>query len=119
MFIFVYLCITFHYLEYNIYKVYTIISGDDIMNENRMGGLHVTTTAQKWGGSTGIRIPQHIAKKYGIVPGTKVQVSDDGEKVVLIPIKDKPTLEELVAKCTPENSHEEIDFGGATGRELI
>lgn len=89
------------------------------MNENSKGGCLMTTTAQKWGGSTGIRIPQHIAKKYNIVPGTKVQISDDGEKIVLNPEREKPTLEELVAKCTPENSHEEIDFGGPTGRELI
>ncbi|WP_373895202.1 AbrB/MazE/SpoVT family DNA-binding domain-containing protein [Virgibacillus natechei] len=64
-------------------------------------------TAQKWGEGAGVRIPQPIAKKYNIVPGTKVQVSDDGEKVILKPVKDKPTLEELLAKCTPENSHEE------------
>src|SRR5699024_6117494 len=111
--------IIFQHIGYNIYKIYTKPHGDDIMNENSMGGFHMTTTAQKWGGSTGVRIPQHIAKKYDIVPGTKVQVSDDGGKVVLNPVKDKPTLEELVAKCTPENSHEEIDFGGPTGRELI
>lgn len=79
----------------------------------------MTTTAQKWGGSTGVRIPQHIAKKYGIVPGTQVQVSDDGERVVINPVKNKPTLEELVAKCTPESSHEEIHFGGPVGRELL
>lgn len=89
------------------------------MKENSKGGFPMTTTAQKWGGSTGVRIPQHIAKKYNIVPGTKVQVSDDGEKIVLTPEKDKPTLKELVAKCTPESSHEEIDFGGPIGRELI
>lgn len=89
------------------------------MNVNNKGGFRMTTTAQKWGGSTGVRIPQHIAKKYGIVPGTQVQVSDDGEKIVINPVKDKPTLEELVAKCTPENSHEEVDFGGSVGRELL
>ncbi len=89
------------------------------MNVNDEGEFHMTTTAQKWGGSIGVRIPQSIAKKYGIVNGAKVQISDDGEKITLKPVKDKPTLEELVAKCTPENSHEEIDFGGPVGRELI
>lgn len=89
------------------------------MNENSIAGPHMTTTAQKCGECTGVRIPQHIAKKYGIVPGTKVQVLDDGEKIVLNPVKDKPTLEDLVKKCTPESSHEEIDFGGPIGRELI
>lgn len=53
----------------------------------------MTTTAHKWGGSTGVRIPQHLAKKYNITPGTKIEMSDDGEKIVLIPKQDKPTLE--------------------------
>ena len=113
------LCITFSFSQHNIYKVYTSMSGDDIMNKKSKGGVPMTTTAQKWGGSTGVRIPHHLAKKYNIAPGTRIQVTDDGEKIVLKPEENKPTLEELVAKCTPENSHEEIDFGGPTGRELI
>lgn len=84
------------------------------MNEGSMG-----TTAQKWGGSIGIRIPHHLAKKYGIVSGVRIQISDDGEKIVLNPVKDKPTLEELAEKCTPEESYEEIDFGGPVGKENI
>ncbi len=77
------------------------------------------TKAQKWGGSLGVRIPQHLAKKYNITPGTKIQIRDEGEKIVLLPKRDKPTLEELLAKCTPETSHEEIDYGGPVGRELF
>jgi hypothetical protein len=30
----------------------------------------------------------------------------------------KPTLEELLEKCTPENRHEEIDFGEPVGKEI-
>lgn len=89
------------------------------MKESGRKGCHMTTTAQKWGGSIGVRIPHHLAKKYGIADGTKIQVSDDGTKISLNTIKDKPTLEELVKKCTPENSHDDIDFGGPVGRELI
>jgi len=80
------------------------------MNENDIGEFHMNTTAQKSDGSIGIRIPHHIAKKYGIVSGIWIQITDDGEKIVLNPVKDKPTLEELVAKCTLEGNHEEIDF---------
>lgn len=32
--------------------------------------------------------------------------------------RNKYTLEELLEKCTPENRHEEIDFG-RVGRELL
>jgi antitoxin component of MazEF toxin-antitoxin module len=31
----------------------------------------------------------------------------------------KPTLEELMSKITPENQHEEVDFGSPQGEELI
>lgn len=79
----------------------------------------MTTTAQKWGGSIGVRIPQHIAKKYNLVNGMKVEIFDNGENIVVKPVQDKPTLEELVAKCNPEDSPEEIDFGGPVGKELI
>lgn len=89
------------------------------MSKRGKGGVFMTTTAQKWGGSMGVRIPQHLAKKYNITPGTKIQVTDDGKQIILSPKRPKPTLEELVAKCTPENSHEEIDFGGPVGRELL
>lgn len=78
----------------------------------------MTTTAQKWGGSTGVRIPQKIAKKHNITPGTKIEVSEDNGKIVITPVRNKPTLEELVSKCTPENSHEEY-FKESAGRELI
>lgn len=30
-----------------------------------------------------------------------------------------PTLEELMAKITPENQHNEVDFGEAEGEEII
>lgn len=90
-----------------------------MVTNNNKGVFHMTTTAQKWGGSIGVRIPQKIAQKYGVVNGAKVKVTEDGENIILKPVKGKPTLEELIAKCTPENAHEEIDFGGPVGRELI
>lgn len=86
----------------------------------RKGVVDVTTTAQQWGGSIGVRIPQRIAKKYGVKNGSPIKVTEDGERIILKPVKDdKPTLEELISKCTPDHAHEEIDFGGPVGRELI
>lgn len=76
------------------------------------------TTAQKCGSSTGIRIPQELAKRHHITPGTKVEIFEDKERIVITPIKNKPTLEELTSKCTPENSHEEY-FKEQGGKELI
>lgn len=88
-------------------------------NKSNKGVFNVTVTAQKWGNSIGVRIPQKLAKKYGVENGTQIQMIDDGEGIKLKPVKNEYTLEELLAKCKPENRHEEIDFGGPVGRELI
>ncbi|MBU5355244.1 AbrB/MazE/SpoVT family DNA-binding domain-containing protein [Paenibacillus barcinonensis] len=79
----------------------------------------MSTTVQKWGNSLGIRIPAHIADKIEVRQGTEVEliVSDD-RKLIIVPQKKKPTLEELLEKCKPENRHDEIDFG-REGTELI
>lgn len=86
-------------------------------SNNEKGVFHMTTTAQRWGNSIGIRIPQNIAKKHGVVNGTQIKVVDNGNNIVLKPINDY-TLTELLEKCTPDRRHKEIDFG-VEGRELF
>lgn len=83
------------------------------------GRFLMSTTVQKWGNSLGIRIPSQIAEKIAISQGSEVDlmVSDD-HSLIVIPKKKKPTLEELLAQCKPENRHDEIDFG-VTGKELL
>lgn len=89
------------------------------MNTNSIKGvLQMTTTAQKWGGSIGIRIPQRIAKKYGVVNGSQIQVTDDGERIILNPVENEFTLEELLAQCEGENPHSEF-FSEPIGREKL
>lgn len=79
----------------------------------------MSTTVQKWGNSLGLRIPSQIAEKIAISQGSEVDlvVSDD-HTLIVIPHKKKPTLEELLAQCKPENRHEEVDFG-VEGKELL
>lgn len=83
------------------------------------GVLNMSTTAQKWGNSIGVRIPSAIAKQYKVEEGSRIEIQAVEGGIMLKPVTDKPTLEDLIEKCTPENSHENIDFGGASGRELI
>ncbi|GIQ70470.1 AbrB/MazE/SpoVT family DNA-binding domain-containing protein [Xylanibacillus composti] len=79
----------------------------------------MSTTVQKWGNSLGIRIPSQIAERIAISQGSEVDlvVSDD-HTLIVIPNKKKPTLEELLAQCKPENRHDELEFG-VEGKELL
>ncbi|MEW9031890.1 MAG: AbrB/MazE/SpoVT family DNA-binding domain-containing protein [Planifilum fimeticola] len=73
--------------------------------------MAVTTRVQKWGNSLAVRIPSHIAEETGIHQGSEVDMCVEGNVIKLVPKKRKPTLQELLEKVTPENRHDEIDFG--------
>lgn len=89
-------------------------------DNNRKGVLSMTTTAQKWGGSIGVRIPKRLADKYGVDNGSQIKITEtkDEKGIVIMPITDKPTLNDLLEMCNPQDRHEEIDFG-IKGNELI
>jgi len=89
------------------------------MESNEQKGVPLmTATVQKWGNSLAIRIPSVIAEKLAIHQGSEVEMIVENQAIKLIPKKKKPTLEELLAKITPENRHAEIDFG-TEGNELL
>lgn len=73
------------------------------------------TRVQKWGNSLGIRIPKHMAAKAGIEENTIVELESDKKGIRIKSAK--PTLQELVARITDDNRHEEVDWGAPKGRE--
>lgn len=87
-------------------------------NEQRMSAMSVKV--QKWGNSLALRIPVQFTSKLGIGEGTEVQLDfDDKGGLSLMPVKQKPTLEELLSQITPTNRHNEIDFGKSEGNESL
>ncbi|MFC0297824.1 AbrB/MazE/SpoVT family DNA-binding domain-containing protein [Geobacillus jurassicus] len=80
-----------------------------------------TVIVQKWGNSLGIRIPKDAADQIGIKQGSEMELHViENEGIITLKPKrtrKKYTLEELIAQITPENQHEEMDFG-VEGREL-
>jgi antitoxin MazE len=73
----------------------------------------------KWGNSLAVRIPKAVDERARIKEGDPIFIEVLDERVRLRPADKVPTLEELVAKITPENRHEEIKWGPAVGNELI
>jgi antitoxin MazE len=67
-----------------------------------------------------IRIPKALADELGIREGTKVDLTVSGGSLQLTPAAPptrRYTLAELVAGITPENTHEELDWGPPVGTE--
>jgi antitoxin MazE len=79
----------------------------------------MSVTVQKWGNSLGIRIPSYIAEMIEVRQGTEVElIVGENHTLTIVAKKRKPTLEQLLAQCRPEQRHQEIDFG-IEGKELL
>jgi antitoxin MazE len=72
-------------------------------------------TIGKWGNSLALRIPQSVAEQLGVREGSQVEVTASDE--VLVVRKPRHTLDSLVKGITPENRHDEVDFGRPEGME--
>lgn len=72
----------------------------------------------KWGNSLAVRIPGAFARELELQDGMKVDVSLVEGAIVLRPKSKEYSLDELVAGISPENLHDETDWGEPVGREL-
>lgn len=75
------------------------------------------TQVSKWGNSLAVRLPAAYAKDLDLKEGTELDVSLVEGALLLRPRRSEYTLEELVAKITPENRHDETNWGEPLGRE--
>jgi antitoxin MazE len=75
------------------------------------------TQVGKWGNSLAVRIPGAYAKDLNLKEGMNLDVSLVEGAILLRPVSREYSLEELVSGITPENLHEETDWGQDVGRE--
>ncbi len=75
------------------------------------------STISAWGNSLGLRIPKAYAREVGLESGDKVEISVQGEHLLVKPIR-KYSLKTLVGEMSPENAYNEVDFGAPEGKEV-
>jgi antitoxin MazE len=79
----------------------------------------MVTKILKWGNSLGLRIPKSFAKEAGVEEGSAVDISLDGDRIVIRPATPvQYHLTDLVSQVREDNIHEEISTGDAVGREV-
>jgi antitoxin MazE len=74
---------------------------------------------KKWGNSAAVRIPAIVLETAKIKLGQPVSVRAVGNRIVIEPVGSSYELDALVAAITPENRHDEMDFGSPVDRELL
>jgi antitoxin MazE len=79
----------------------------------------MNTKIQQWGNSLALRIPKAFAVEAKLHKGAVVDVSEEGGKIILTPVKKKNiTLKSLLSGVTKENIHGEISTGKKVGKEI-
>ena len=67
----------------------------------------------------GVRIPRNIAEDIGLAEGKQVTLEKSGDTLIVRPKKvPRYSLKKLLKGITPENRHEEIDWGPPVGKEI-
>ncbi len=73
----------------------------------------------KWGNSLAVRISKAVARRAGLKEGDPILIEALDQQVRLRLANKALTLEDLVAKITPENCYEEIQWGPTVGKEIV
>jgi len=73
----------------------------------------------RWGNSLGLRIPKDVADRMGLRAGCRVDVSAEGDRIIVAPARRRYALAELLEGVTPEAMREAFDWGPDKGREIV
>jgi antitoxin MazE len=75
---------------------------------------------KKWGNSASIRIPSTVLKAAKIRIDDPVDIREERGRIVVAPLRPASyDLADLVSRITPDNLHDEVDFGGPVGKERL
>lgn len=74
---------------------------------------------RKWGNSAAVRLPASALIAAGIAIDDAVEVREEAGRIVIERVRPiKLELATLIEGITPENRHDEIDWGPPVGREF-
>lgn len=79
----------------------------------------MVTKVQKWGNSLAVRLPKTAAQSLKLREGVKVTVRPSGRGILVEPVTRRETLNELLKKMTPQNTHPLVNWGLDVGKEVV
>lgn len=73
----------------------------------------IQSSVKRWGNSPAVRIPATLMQALNLNIDDEVKIDLVDGKLIIEPVRKEPvfTLAELVSDITPENLHENIDWG--------
>jgi antitoxin MazE len=72
----------------------------------------------KWGNRQALRLPKAGLEQAHVHEGDELTIRVEGGRIALEPATPTPMLEQLIAGVTPQNVHQEQDWGKPIGNEI-
>lgn len=72
----------------------------------------------KWGNSLGLRLPKALARDAGVEAGTEVDLTLEGDRLIIRRARSTASLADLLAGVNEANLHSETETGPPRGREI-
>ncbi|WP_262287750.1 MULTISPECIES: AbrB/MazE/SpoVT family DNA-binding domain-containing protein [Pantoea] len=73
---------------------------------------------EKWGNSPAIRLTADVMRAANLNVDDRVEITVVEGQLTVRPVKKRPTLAELVARITPENMHDAVEWRAPVGKEI-
>ena len=73
---------------------------------------------RRWGNSAAVRIPAATLAAAGLKPNDPVDVREENGRIVIERKRSDIDIQALIDGITPENRHEETDWGPPVGKEF-
>ena len=71
----------------------------------------------QWGDSLAIRIPASFSREVRMEVGDTVELQIENGHLLITPVRQSSTLDDLIAGITEENRHDETEWGAPVGSE--
>ena len=85
--------------------------------------MKIQLELKKWGNSLGLRIPYQIADSLNIAENNKVNLTVEGDRIILEPEKSQPNLDEILDSIPEDFEYPEdlADFinSRSVGKEIL
>jgi len=75
------------------------------------------TNIQRWGNSLGVRIPKPFAVQVALEENSEVDISVEGDRIIVSAARKEWPLDELLEGMTRSNLHKETGWGRRKGGE--
>lgn len=75
------------------------------------------THVAKWGNSLALRLPKALVETHGLAEGSEVELTEQGDGILLRRAGKRYKLEDLLKGIKPGNRHAAMETGKAVGKE--